>query len=687
MCACLIVGATFAMFTSNAKVNIAVTSGNLNVVATVDDTTIKTKQLTDTDYVDGANGMYAATAAFSGDTLTLNGMIPGDGIKFDIKVSNNSTIAVKYRTIIACENDNGLFEGLTVSINGAMFDGFTAVSEYVNLAANAPMANVPVTIELAADAGNEYQNKTCTISYKVEVVQANADTENVPTDVLGIYDKFDLITFAKRANADKLSATYKTVKLFTDIDLEGVEWAPIDTHETSTKGLARTFDGNGHTISNMTVVGKKNVGFFGCGLNWTIVNLTMDNANVTGINHVAAIAGDGLCTYVENCVVKNSSVTSLVENNDDGDKAALIVGYLSAESKAHVKDCTVIDCRVEGYRDVGGIVGYANTAAVITGNKINGLTLLCNPLVNYKEYDTDAKFNVNPVVGVYVGNTVSSDNTTENVVSGKVLADGFTYLQSAKKYEIANANGLFTMRDYINNKKMVANAIITLNDDIDMAGKTWTSPDFSKMSDAFGNAIISTFDGQRHTISNMEIEGKAMFVRLPGTVTIKNIIFENCNNDDGIEDYYNTNQRQFKAIIVSQYVETLSFENVEVKGAAVRGYWGCGVFVGYAGSNDQENVKVTFKDCKITDCSVDGWDFNCGGFVGIVNDDNTTTEYYGNNVINGLELKFGRMTGKAEKGVGYVESRQGENVEAANVDSHENVTVINSKKTKTYPDD
>ena len=39
MCASLIVGATLALFTSKSDVNIAVTSGNVEVVATVDEIT------------------------------------------------------------------------------------------------------------------------------------------------------------------------------------------------------------------------------------------------------------------------------------------------------------------------------------------------------------------------------------------------------------------------------------------------------------------------------------------------------------------------------------------------------------------------------------------------------------------------------------------------------------------------
>ena len=45
LCVSLIAGATFALFTSESKVNIAVTSGKVSVVANIDETSVQTKQL------------------------------------------------------------------------------------------------------------------------------------------------------------------------------------------------------------------------------------------------------------------------------------------------------------------------------------------------------------------------------------------------------------------------------------------------------------------------------------------------------------------------------------------------------------------------------------------------------------------------------------------------------------------
>ena len=180
MCLCLSVGGTFALFTSESKVDVSVSSGKVKVLANVDETSVQTKKLYDADYTQGANNTYEGVATFNEDGLTLEKFIPGDGIKFNIVVKNESNVTVKYRTIISCDIDNGLFSGLNVSISDNQgYNGVTLVSNWELLAVGANDAIVPVTIELPESAGNDYQDKTCTISYKVEAVQGNANVANV----------------------------------------------------------------------------------------------------------------------------------------------------------------------------------------------------------------------------------------------------------------------------------------------------------------------------------------------------------------------------------------------------------------------------------------------------------------------------------------------------------------------------
>ena len=131
MSASLAVSGTFALFTSESEVNIAVTSGTVSVVANIDEASVQTKQLYDAEYTQGANNMYEGVATFKDNGVSLEKFVPGDGIKFNIVVKNESTVSVKYRTIISCKNDNGLFEGLQVDIdNKENFNGDEYVAKW-----------------------------------------------------------------------------------------------------------------------------------------------------------------------------------------------------------------------------------------------------------------------------------------------------------------------------------------------------------------------------------------------------------------------------------------------------------------------------------------------------------------------------------------------------------------------------
>ena len=139
------VGATYALFTSESKTDIAVTSGKVRVIANIDETSVKTKQLYDLDYTDGINNTYEGVVTFNEEGLKLEKFVPGDGIKFNIVIKNESNVTAKYRTIINCSNDNGLFEGLEVSIdNGGLYDGEEVVSGWSTISVGSENRIVPI---------------------------------------------------------------------------------------------------------------------------------------------------------------------------------------------------------------------------------------------------------------------------------------------------------------------------------------------------------------------------------------------------------------------------------------------------------------------------------------------------------------------------------------------------------------
>ena len=277
LCVSLIAGATFALFTSESKVNIAVTSGKVDVVATVENlTTYSGTDLTGDVTADAekivataTNGEFTngGTAVFSsagGNVITLSNVTPGDKVTFDVKIVNNSNVAVMYRIAVNCEDDNGLFYGLEVKIDDEKMTSRTLRTEYTNLAVGSADIVVPISIELPSNAGNEYQDKTCKISYAVEAAQGNAfnGVYNVtPATVQDALDKAtdgDVINLGEgdygtlyfRQSAK--SSTYASGATGADLVFVNGEKITYSYHP------GRTDITYMRTLKNITIVGSEN---------------------------------------------------------------------------------------------------------------------------------------------------------------------------------------------------------------------------------------------------------------------------------------------------------------------------------------------------------------------------------------------------------------------------------------------
>lgn len=175
LCLCLIAGSTFALFTSESTVNVAVQAARVNVVAVAERVNLWSTL--------GTN-VPETTATFSttDNTVRVDKMVPGDVIEFDIVVTNNSNVTVDYRTVLSVEADRGLWGGLVITFTKSQNQPLTfgqdeygrLVTNYSELAAGVAPEVVHVRIELPEAAGNEYQEKSCTFAYKVEAIQGNA---------------------------------------------------------------------------------------------------------------------------------------------------------------------------------------------------------------------------------------------------------------------------------------------------------------------------------------------------------------------------------------------------------------------------------------------------------------------------------------------------------------------------------
>ncbi len=198
----LIAGSTYAIFTSNSETDIAVNSGKIDVRATMSDLELYSPKLISTDGtiidssdVAGSSSFYnGGSATLDGNKITLSKMTPGDSVSFKINLKNYSNVLAQYRAVISFDEEEEadekyLKDALSIDLgnnNGKLFveDGKKVTRwEFVEAASDSENGeNVPYsdewswTVSLPADEGNDYQDKSCSITFAVEAIQGNAKT-------------------------------------------------------------------------------------------------------------------------------------------------------------------------------------------------------------------------------------------------------------------------------------------------------------------------------------------------------------------------------------------------------------------------------------------------------------------------------------------------------------------------------
>ena len=158
-CFSLIAGSTFALFTSESNVNVAVTSGTVDV-------DVDASALT----LGSTLGTALGTAELKENVITLTNLVPGDYVTFTLTITNKSNVTVNYRALVKTVEDKGLLDGLVITYNNAFASDWKKLEP-----TTANVAEVVVTISLPEDASNDYQNTSCKLAYVVEAVQGNVE--------------------------------------------------------------------------------------------------------------------------------------------------------------------------------------------------------------------------------------------------------------------------------------------------------------------------------------------------------------------------------------------------------------------------------------------------------------------------------------------------------------------------------
>ena len=493
-----------------------------------------------------------------------------------------------------------------------------------------------IMLHMQESAGNEYQGITdVQFDIKLNAYQLTAEkdgfgspyydniwTGKVDTSwyVAGesqyvINTAEELAGFASIVNGENgLADTFagKTVKLDANIDLNGINWTAIGCPmEDGYVGFEGTFDGQGHTISNLNIDNKANwgQGLFGyiTSKNTVIKNLNIENVsintedtsgavagyatfgtfeninvtgdvNITGAQHMGGIVGNGYFANFSDCSVianEGSKITASTSSFVGG-----IVGYHGAGNVV-IEDCDVKNLELTGYGAIGAITGLVSTNNTITGCTAE------NIILNKTSIET------NPSVGLAAGswdvsetgNAVVSNNTFKNItLNGKyVPSAGEVKELFGSNYSNKPITGVITNEN--NSFENITNNLEKLVTTIKVNNKAEL---LTALAGLTGEAII---EGVGDVTVNSEAYNEIV---IPAGTTIKNIDFT-----------FNTNCNVIG--VMSSYADTVTFEDCTFASSQVN--------IGNDNSAEQSNY--VFNNCELN-----GSVYSCVGLNA-----NTTVDY------------------------------------------------------------
>ncbi len=395
LCVSLIAGGTFALFTSESKTNVAINAGKVEVVATIENLTLYSPTMIATDgSLVNADNAATESAFVNGGTavlkdgvdLVLSNITPGDKVNFQIKLTNNSNVAIKYRTVVRIVNDNGLASGLNMVI-GEAYDGSAQYSNWAPMTVAEKTKIIDCSVELPTTAGDEYQDKTCTIVYTVEAIQGNAETDN---------------------NVAKVIAADKTETYFVDF---GAAIAAVRSNETVEIIRPGTYPAFEIPTSKTNVTVK---GFVG----------TEKSASTV----IRTTKTDNIRTYGDGTVLDGLYIDVPVAQSTVWMQAGAISPYYNINSGYAAKDITVKNCRIVGNGSVDFAMLYCSSGLTFDKNTVENFEVGVYVMNDNSAADgfvlTNNTFNnVTDPVNIYWGATADDNvdglvNITGNTVTG-----------------------------------------------------------------------------------------------------------------------------------------------------------------------------------------------------------------------------------------------------------------------------
>ena len=608
LCLSLIAGTTYALFTSQDEVDIAVTSGKVDVTATVKN--LVTYSMNEATAVNGtfANGGTALFTSNDVKVLKLDKVTPGDKVTFTIELTNASTVDIQYRVI--WNITGALSEALEINATDLAWTKWATSEETIK--------TIDVTVELPAEF--ETQGLAdATITFNVEAVQANAIVEEVAT-------------------ADQLWAALEM----------GVDYITLKQNITLAEGQVLTVKEGATATINLngkTVLGGNNTASSHAEGHMIVNNGTLH------------IVGD------ENSVISSNSVKNgygvILNNGDLTLEGGLYTGSEWGGTSDDYPGYTIRNCgnmTVKETTKVHGTFGcIANPGGTLT---IEGGVYTNTDLPGFTKYlvsvwnsgkiiikdgefnwtSSDANAMGTPIVGAWndgsieiYGGTFDADQGAMGYNNAAVTIYGGTFKNAARNV-FGNSNGIATLvAEYyavhdndgvwtvtvkegvtlVDDVQELTTALtaaaaagagdstVLLSGNIDLTGTTWTPISV----DGYHGAGVVTVEGNGATITGLTAPLFAGGFAGKSGIIIKNLTIADSTIAGGTQG-----GGAFIDCADSMHVITLEkchLVNSTVTGERVGGLIGwCS---GYAKLDDGPvKANVTIKNCSVTGCEIIG---------------------------------------------------------------------------------
>lgn len=581
LCLSLIAGSTYALFTSQDEVNIAVTSGKVSVEAVILNDTLTTSSLDVAQNQGFANGGTALFTDSDNQKLELTNMTPGDKVEFKIQITNTSNVKIQYRLTWVVEGD--LYPYLVATAGGeTLVNNVTDWTEWAIPANGSESKTIDVSVELPADVENVAQEKSATISFKIEAVQANAIVENV-------------------ANADQLWAALEMgvdhITLIDDIT--------VTNGMTIKEGQVAEINLNGHKLYN------------------SLEDQTLGTRNVFVNKGTLTLVGPGTVTAAATYTLNNEGTLTVIDATVNGGgiynagkltvENATIQNSMSGRHAIYHNGsaATIIDSTIENTSGHGVIMSGSNNVT-ITNTSItqkgkayflegNGISLNGGTFTGYVNEDGSVD-PIRPGAGVTVyGGTFNFDPTnfvaeyfqaTENNGTWTVVpAEGVTLVDDVQELTTALTTAAAAG---------VGDSTVLLSGNIDLTGTTWTPISV----DGYNGAGVITVEGNGATITGLTAPLFAGGFAGKSGIIIKNLTIADSN-------IVSTSGLGGGAFIDSaDSMQVITLENCHLVDSTVTGERVGGLLgwcTGYSNENDGPvKTYVTITNCSVTGCEIIG---------------------------------------------------------------------------------